>query len=187
MLNPILVSSDQLLLDPNNPRLARNFGFDGNIPIGKCAELQSDIEKLFNVPVEKTAQEETDELLNDDDELQSDDFFAIDELKESIRNIGFVVIQNIVVRSVPNSDKYIVIEGNRRVASIKAVLREHQKALPGDVKWRIEDESILKSEEWNIRGYDAIVPYYNFDKCKVWGATAAILSEFKWILKEIMN
>ena len=49
------------------------------------------------------------------------------------------------------------------------------------------DENILQNEEWNIRGYDAIVPYYNFGKCKVWGATAAILSEFKLIMKEIVN
>ena len=49
------------------------------------------------------------------------------------------------------------------------------------------DEKILQTEEWNIRGYDAIVPYYNFGECKVWGATAAILSEFKLIMKEIVN
>ena len=49
------------------------------------------------------------------------------------------------------------------------------------------DENILQNEEWNIRGYDAIVPYYNFRECKVWGATAAILSEFKLILKGIVN
>ena len=49
------------------------------------------------------------------------------------------------------------------------------------------DEKILQTEQWNIRGYDAIVPYYNFGKCKVWGATAAILSEFKLILKGIVN
>ena len=49
------------------------------------------------------------------------------------------------------------------------------------------DESILRNEEWNIRGYDAIVPVYNFDKCKVWGATAAMLSEFKSILQDISS
>ena len=46
------------------------------------------------------------------------------------------------------------------------------------------DEKILQTEKWNIRGYDAIVPYYNFGECKVWGATAAILSEFKSILED---
>ena len=49
------------------------------------------------------------------------------------------------------------------------------------------DEKILQTEQWNSRGYDAIVPYYNFGKCKVWGATAAILSEFKSILEDISS
>ena len=49
------------------------------------------------------------------------------------------------------------------------------------------DEKTLKTEQWDIRGYDAIVPYYNFEKCKVWGATAAILSEFKSILEDISS
>ena len=49
------------------------------------------------------------------------------------------------------------------------------------------DEKTLKTEQRNIRGYDAIVPYYNFEKCKVWGATAAILSEFKSILEDISS
>ena len=49
------------------------------------------------------------------------------------------------------------------------------------------DEKTLKTEQWDIRGYDAIVPYYNFGKCKVWGATAAILSEFKSILEDISS
>ena len=49
------------------------------------------------------------------------------------------------------------------------------------------DEKTLKAEKWNIREYDAIVPYYNFEKCKVWGATAAILSEFKSILEDISS
>ena len=52
---------------------------------------------------------------------------------------------------------------------------------------QLMDEKILQTEEWNIRGYDAIVPYYNFGECKVWGATAAILSEFKSILQDISS
>ena len=49
------------------------------------------------------------------------------------------------------------------------------------------DEKILQTEQWNIRGYDAIVPYYNFGICKVWGATAAILYEFKSNLEDISS
>jgi len=42
------------------------------------------------------------------------------------------------------------------------------------------------TENWSIRGYDATVPFFNFSGQKVWGATGAILSEFKSVLKEII-
>ncbi len=48
------------------------------------------------------------------------------------------------------------------------------------------DEATFQSEKWTIRGYDTIVPFFNFYGRKVWGATGAILSEFKSILKEII-
>ena len=51
--------------------------------------------------------------------------------------------------------------------------------------YELLDENIIVTEDWNIRGYNASVPYFNFGLCKVWGATAAILSEFKVILEEI--
>jgi len=49
------------------------------------------------------------------------------------------------------------------------------------------NNQIFESENWNLRGYQAKVPFYNFDGHKVWGVTAAILSEFKFILKDIIN
>ena len=49
------------------------------------------------------------------------------------------------------------------------------------------DEKTLMIEDWTISGYDAKVPFYNFNGRKVWGATAAILSEFKSILKEALD
>ena len=49
------------------------------------------------------------------------------------------------------------------------------------------DEKTLMIEDWTISGYDAKVPFYNFKGRKVWGATAAILSEFKFILKEALD
>lgn len=144
MLKTILVSPDKLLLDPNNPRLARNFEFEGNFPLIEAKGLQGQIERAFKVLYEKSSQEETDEILGDNDETEGDDFFSIDELKESMRNIGFVGIQNIIVREIPEQDTFVVLEGNRRVASIKAVLREHDNAVPGQ-RGRIQDEEILTS------------------------------------------
>lgn len=49
------------------------------------------------------------------------------------------------------------------------------------------NDQILESENWNLRGYQAKVPFYNFDGYKVWGVTAAILSEFKLVLKDAIN
>ena len=49
------------------------------------------------------------------------------------------------------------------------------------------NDQILELENWNLRGYEAKVPFYNFDGHKVWGVTAAILSEFKLILKDVIN
>lgn len=48
------------------------------------------------------------------------------------------------------------------------------------------DENIFQSEKWDIRGYDSTVPFFNFGGAKVWGATAAILSEFKIVIKEVI-
>jgi len=47
------------------------------------------------------------------------------------------------------------------------------------------NDQILELENWNLRGYEAQVPFYNFDGHKVWGVTAAILSEFKLILNDL--
>jgi 8-oxo-dGTP pyrophosphatase MutT (NUDIX family) len=49
------------------------------------------------------------------------------------------------------------------------------------------NDQILKYENRNLRGYQAKVPFYNFDGYKVWGVTAAILSEFKLILKDVIT
>lgn len=42
------------------------------------------------------------------------------------------------------------------------------------------------TELWTIRGISVDVPFYKFGKYKVWGATAMILSEFRYCLKEIL-
>ena len=47
------------------------------------------------------------------------------------------------------------------------------------------DDQIFQSENWEIRGQEAVVPFYNFEGRKVWGVTASILSEFKLILKDM--
>ena len=42
------------------------------------------------------------------------------------------------------------------------------------------------TELWTIRKFPVDVPFFQFGKYKVWGATAMILSEFRHCLKEIL-
>jgi 8-oxo-dGTP pyrophosphatase MutT (NUDIX family) len=47
----------------------------------------------------------------------------------------------------------------------------------------IVDEKNIVEEEWNIRGYAGIVPFFNVNGHKVWGATAMMLGEFREMLR----
>jgi hypothetical protein len=45
------------------------------------------------------------------------------------------------------------------------------------------DEKNIAEEEANIRGYTGIVPYFNVNGHKVWGATAMMLGELAEMLR----
>jgi 8-oxo-dGTP pyrophosphatase MutT (NUDIX family) len=47
------------------------------------------------------------------------------------------------------------------------------------------DPSIVREEDWEIRGQTVRVPYYALLGHKVWGATAMMLSEWGEILKQV--
>ena len=124
-LVPKTVSYLDLMLDPNNPRLSRNFSTDTSIQDEDIEEVQDRLTNLFDSPE-----------LN-----HRDEFTDIRDLKHSMKQIGFVGIQNILVRKISGKRKYLVIEGNRRVASIKALIRDHDAALPGTPA-RIGDDTL---------------------------------------------
>ncbi len=138
-----VVSTSDLYLDPNNPRLAKDFVssklfVDDDIE-GEQARLESMFGESFSGEVE---QEAVDITLG---EVNDDPFFNIDVLKSSIKNEGFIQIETVVVREIGSSGKYVVIDGNRRLASIRSVLREHEKAESTNDKAHISDKSIRAS------------------------------------------
>ena len=47
------------------------------------------------------------------------------------------------------------------------------------------NKQFVHQEEWIINGVNLLVPFYNFDNEKIWGATAMILSEMAEILKKL--
>ncbi|OED68970.1 hypothetical protein A143_07120 [Vibrio splendidus ZS-139] len=101
-LEGIKVHLDQLMLDPNNYRLtydAVEVVHEDDEVIG----IQSEIER-------KLAKEKLGDLI------------------DSIVENGFLEVDRIVVRKLEGeSDKYLVIEGNRRTAALKSLYRDHKE------------------------------------------------------------
>ncbi len=101
------LSINQLYLDPNNPRFW----------------------------TEKTTRDIADRRIAQDDiqarTLKNIESHGVEELMHSILRNGFLPLDRIVVRKIEgHADKYVVVEGNRRLAALQ-ILRE-----------RIEDETI---------------------------------------------
>ena len=51
----------------------------------------------------------------------------------------------------------------------------------------LTDQNSCQCEERTIRGHVFDVPYFQLNGQKVWGATSMILSEFKTVLKEVID
>ena len=111
-LNEILVRPDDLLLDPNNPRLKKSAGLALEIPEAQISssELQTRLARAMS-------QKEHE----------------VQRLVDSIRTHGFVNIDSIFVRRINGANKFLVIEGNRRTTAIKALL-QNSGALSEHVK-----------------------------------------------------
>lgn len=109
-LKPMSLDFTQILLEPNNPRLAEARG---------TIEPEEGIDG-------SSVQETTFAALKKD---------GIDDLRASIATSGYLPIQMLVVRKhlKPGSDKYVVLEGNRRVATIKWIMVEAAPGLSGEV------------------------------------------------------
>jgi len=109
ILSPVSVELNELLLDPNNPRFS---------------ELGED---LNPIPENRFPEERVQS--NTFDKMKAD-AFAVSELKDTIKTVGFLPMDRIVIRkwkagSVNDSQKYVVVEGNRRVTALKWLLALH--------------------------------------------------------------
>lgn len=110
------VEVDRLLLDPHNPRFAEGF----SIP-----EEEGDIEALQNRVIQHFENRETDSGDEEYDSGAEEEKYGVNNLITSIRTIGFVPIDKPVVKAIAGKDKYVVLEGNRRVTACKIILRKH--------------------------------------------------------------
>ncbi|WP_152032768.1 ParB N-terminal domain-containing protein [Ereboglobus luteus] len=106
-LTPLRVKIDQLLLDPNNPRFA---------------ELGENIDQ---VPENRFAEERVQKAAFEKMKVPK---FNVAELRDTIKELGFLPMDRIVVREwreKTTPQKYIVIEGNRRLTALTWLLELH--------------------------------------------------------------
>ncbi len=110
LLEPIKVSLQDLLLDPNNPRFSA-LGEE----LHQIAESRFADEKVQSNTFEKMRHQS----------------FDVAELRDTVKSIGFLPMDRIVVRkwkgvSQDGRIKYLVIEGNRRVTALKWLVQLHE-------------------------------------------------------------
>jgi hypothetical protein len=123
LLTPIDIKLDNLLLDPNNPRFSELGEQLNPVPEGRFAD-----EKVQAATLEK----------------MKASIFDVAELRDTIKTIGFLPMDRIVVRKWKGQHpdgmlRYVVIEGNRRVTALRWLLSLH------DVGKETFDASRLKN------------------------------------------
>jgi len=108
LLTPLTVDLEQLLLDPNNPRFS---------------ELG---EELNSVPESRFADQKVQAHTFD---KMRDQRFDVNELRDTIKTLGFLPMDRIVVRPwkvATDPPKFVVIEGNRRVTALRWLIQLHE-------------------------------------------------------------
>ena len=113
-LDNIVVGIHQLMLDPNNYRLAYGSE-DRTFADSEVGNIQEDVERQL-----------AKEKLTD--------------LRDSIIENGFLEVDRIVVRNLDDheNEKYLVVEGNRRAAALKSLLEDHNDG------FLVLDDTLLK-------------------------------------------
>lgn len=100
-----ILELDNLLLNPNNPRI---MGKSRMEPIKDIRALE---EKVQESVLKEMKQE------------------GLSDIIEKVKKIGFLPIDRVVVRRIEDTDKYLVLEGNRRISSLRIIREEHERGI----------------------------------------------------------
>ena len=136
-LSPVKVKLNDLLLDPNNPRFAELGEESSPVPESRFAELkvqQAAFEKMRNPQ------------------------FAVSELRDTIRELGFLPMDRLVVRkwrdSATTEPKYVVVEGNRRVTALKWLIFQYEEG-----KVQLTLEQLANYQEFEVSAGSCAEPW----------------------------
>ncbi|SRR6266436_8267934 len=109
-LKPIRVKAKQLVLDPNNPRIVLDV--DTNRKFAPRELPRPDVQNYILSVINKQG-------------------YHIAELIRGIRASGFIDKgDDMIVKRIVGTDKYLVVEGNRRTTAIKHLLKDSEKLRP---------------------------------------------------------
>jgi hypothetical protein len=108
-LGSIQLNLDQIMLDPNNPRFADFENGENPVPESRITE---------------------DRVQRDAFERMKLKRFDVAELRDTIKSVGYLPMDRIVVREWSENKKndkkrYVVVEGNRRIAALKWLIELH--------------------------------------------------------------
>lgn len=147
---PTELSLQQLLLDPNNYR----FHEDQHFVLA--------VEQRFH---EATVQDQTWQRLVDD---------GLDELKTSLLTNGFMPMSPLVVREyVHSDDRYLVVEGNRRVAALMWIRKDIDAGIdvPSDAEAMLSriPVVVVSHEEDDPAFFEALMGVRHISGTKQWG------------------
>ena len=130
-LHKSIVKLENVFVDPNNPRLLE-MGFE-EVPDDRIEE--EDVQKEAIANMKK---------------------IGLKDIIEKVKKFGFLTVDRVVVRSL-NKGKFVVLEGNRRVSSLKVLKVDHARG-------RVSiNERVLKS----IDEFEVLI-YKGADKDVVW-------------------
>jgi uncharacterized protein YerC len=116
-LEPRPLSLEHLFLDPNNPR----FSTERDKPTPEA--------KIPEVKIQERTQKKIEE-------------FGVKEVRDSVLRNGFLPMDRIVVRPIDgHGEKYVVVEGNRRLAALKSL---HRLIKDGEIHEEGIDEEYLE-------------------------------------------
>jgi hypothetical protein len=136
-LKPLTVPLDHLYLDPNNPRFAKSLNLSKPVADKDVPDNQERVKDLF------VNEKDLDSNSDDEESEAEEGRVRIGDLVRSMEEIGFVPIDQVVVRQLDGSpENYVVIEGNRRIRAAKYLCersigsadpkkkRDHERVLP---------------------------------------------------------
>ena len=116
-----IIDVDKLLLDPNNPRLRSDCKDFTQIAESEAEGLQKE---LFGAICKDFA---------------DTDSWRLSDLIDSMKHIGFRSIDRMVVKEIGETGFFVVLEGNRRLSSLKILRRGHDE---GNARLICEDAEV---------------------------------------------